>query len=163
MADMKSPGDWIWVPDPDDCFIPACVVAAFRPGEKGEAKAEDGRILKLTAEQTKACLNMDAMSRQDIENMVLFNDLNEASLLHNVRKRYNLDKIYTSVGDILVSVNPFKALPIYDERTLTSYMSAQGRGLAPHIFTVADLAYRSMISDRQSQAVCIAGESGAGR
>ena len=42
--------------------------------------------------------------------MVALNDLNEASILHNLRMRFKKDKCYTDVGTILVSVNPFKLL-----------------------------------------------------
>ena len=160
---LKSPGEWVWVPDKADCFVPCKVVDGYTEGEAGTVETEDGRMLKLTAKETATCLDMDLMSLQNVENMVLFNDLNEASLLHNVRKRYNGDSIYTNVGDILVSLNPFKALPIYSGAVMGSYISAQGQGMPPHIFTVADVAYRSMIAERRSQAVCIAGESGAGK
>ena len=34
--------------------------------------------------------------------------LNEGTLLHNLRRRFMSDKIYTYVGEILVAINPFK-------------------------------------------------------
>lgn len=44
--------------------------------------------------------------------------LNEATLLHNIRVRYTKDEggCYTVTGHILIAVNPFKQLGIYDEK-----------------------------------------------
>jgi myosin heavy subunit len=69
--------------------------------------------------------------------MVKLNALNEAALLHNLRLRFKNDKIYTNVGTILISVNPFKQLPIYTPQVLDSYKSAGAKGLPPHVYGVA--------------------------
>ena len=100
---------------------------------------------------------MDPQSLGELESMVLLNVLNEAALLHNVRKRYAHDAIYTTVGDILVAVNPFKQLPIYDKSSLSKYIAIERRCSTP--YTIADHAYRAMLHSRKLQAVCIAGES----
>jgi hypothetical protein len=55
------------------------------------------------------------------------------------------------VGDIIVAVNPFKALPIYSDDMLSMYVTAQGKGLAPHIFAIADNSYRDMMANQQNQ------------
>ena len=52
---------------------------------------------------------MDEQSLKSVDNMVVLKDLNDASILHNLRLRFKADKIYTNVGTILVAVNPFKA------------------------------------------------------
>tara|TARA_B110000196_G_C20956470_1_gene571825 strand:+ start:35 stop:475 length:441 start_codon:yes stop_codon:yes gene_type:complete len=48
--------------------------------------------------------------------------LNEATLLHNIRVRYAKDEggCYTVTGHILIAVNPFKQLGIYDEKQVLS-------------------------------------------
>jgi myosin heavy subunit len=50
---------------------------------------------------------------QGYENMVKLNELNEPTILHNLRHRYKRNDIYTYVGTILIAVNPFKLLPLY--------------------------------------------------
>ena len=50
--------------------------------------------------------------------MVKFSKLNEATLLHNLRVRYARDDIYSRAGSILLSVNPFKQLPIYTSQQM---------------------------------------------
>ena len=48
-----------------------------------------------------------------IQDLVNISDLNEMSILHNLRIRFKEDLIYTNISSILISVNPFKLLPLY--------------------------------------------------
>jgi myosin heavy subunit len=160
---LRAPGEWVWVPDEDEAFFPAQVHTGHELGKGGQFKTEDGRVIDVDAKTDSACTKMELMSLQNLDDMVLFNDLAEASLLHNVRKRFNQDQIYTYVGDILVAVNPFKKLEIYTPLMLEKYQQAAGSPIGPHIFAVADVSYREMVENKQNQAICIAGESGAGK
>ena len=75
---------------------------------------------------------MDEQSLQSLDNMVKLNDLNEASILHNLRLRFKKDIIYTYVSSILISVNPFKLLPLYTPEVLDSY-KARGANAYPSL------------------------------
>eukprot|EP00854_Cymbomonas_tetramitiformis_P029056 gene29056-36119_t len=70
--------------------------------------------------------------------LVKLPELTESTVLENLRKRYAEDLIYTCVGDILVTLNPFKLLPIYTPEVLERYMTEDGASQAPHIFKLAD-------------------------
>jgi myosin heavy subunit len=98
-----------------------------------------------------------------VDNLIRLNDLTEAAILHNLRLRFKEDKIYTNISSILISVNPFKLLPLYTPAVLDRYKDQGSRGLPPHVFAVADAAYKQMLSDDQSQSCVISGESGAGK
>jgi myosin protein heavy chain len=65
----------------------------------------------------------------------------------------------------LVAVNPYRELPIYTDGVMQWYRQGNsGRAdRPPHIFAVADEAYRAMLSTRSSQSILITGESGAGK
>jgi myosin heavy subunit len=154
---------WLWTPDPDECFLPAKVGAPFQQGSAGKVTLENGQTKELTAAESADCQQMDEESLGELSNMVHFNDLKEAVLLHNLRKRFMRDEIYTSVGSILVAVNPFKLLPIYTPDVLKSYVGGGAEKQPPHCWSVAAAAYLRMVSERTSQAVCISGESGAGK
>lgn len=63
----------------------------------------------ITAEESQAITTCEAQCLDpEIDNLIKLNDLNENSILHNLRIRFKQDKIYTSVSSILISVNPFK-------------------------------------------------------
>lgn len=124
---------------------------------------EDGENRNLTAQQSGFCeeCNPEAMDSK-IQDLVNISDLNEMSILHNLRIRFKEDRIYTSISSILISVNPFKLLPLYTPEVLESYRNGS-RGMPPHVFGIAINAYNNMLSDSADQSVVISGESGAGK
>ncbi|XP_065224768.1 unconventional myosin-IXAa-like isoform X2 [Planococcus citri] len=91
-------------------------------------------------------------------------DLNEQTLLDNLRARFNAGHIYTYVGSILIAVNPFKFHPIYNPKYVKLYQNRRlGPELPPHIFAIADSAYHCMLRERRNQCIVISGESGSGK
>ncbi|XP_046874270.1 unconventional myosin-VI-like [Hypomesus transpacificus] len=90
--------------------------------------------------------------------------LNEATLLNNVRVRYSKDKIYTYVANILIAVNPYIDIPkLYAPETIKSYQGRSLGTLPPHVYAIADKAYRDMRVLKISQSIIVSGESGAGK
>ncbi|KAM6973422.1 unconventional myosin-VI-like [Aplochiton taeniatus] len=90
--------------------------------------------------------------------------LNEATLLNNIRIRYSKDKIYTYVANILIAVNPYFDLPnLYAPETIQSYRGRSLGTLPPHVYAIADKAYRDMRVLKMSQSIIVSGESGAGK
>jgi len=154
---------WIWVPDDKDMFLPGRVLKAFKPGEEGKVKYEDGREITIDAKRSKECIMMDEAALLTYDNMIKLNDLNEPTILHNLRQRFIKDYIYTYVSSILVALNPFKLLPIYTPEVLDKYKDRGSRNQPPHIFAIADNAYANIMADFRDQAVVISGESGAGK
>ncbi|XP_029002610.1 unconventional myosin-IXb isoform X2 [Betta splendens] len=89
--------------------------------------------------------------------------LNEDSILNNLRTRFYKKKIYTYAGSILIAINPFKFLPIYNPKYVKMYEKHQLGKLEPHIFAIADVAYYAMLRKRVNQCIVISGESGSGK
>jgi myosin-9 len=90
-------------------------------------------------------------------------DLSEQTLLDNLRARFCQGHIYTYVGSILIAVNPFKFLPIYNPKYVQLYQNRRLGELPPHIFAIADAAYQTLRSERRDQCIVISGESGSGK
>ncbi|XP_073320584.1 unconventional myosin-IXAa isoform X3 [Pagrus major] len=90
-------------------------------------------------------------------------ELNERSLLDNLRSRFRQEKIYTYVGSILIVINPFKFLPIYNPKYVKMYDNHTLGDLEPHIYAVADVAYHAMLQRESNQCIVISGESGSGK
>uniref|UniRef100_A0A8C3ARL7 Myosin IEb n=1 Tax=Cyclopterus lumpus TaxID=8103 RepID=A0A8C3ARL7_CYCLU len=91
-----------------------------------------------------------------VDDMVLLSKINEDAITENLKKRYMDDYIFTYIGPVLISVNPFKQLPYFTDR------EAQYEN-PPHIYALADNMYRNMMIDNENQCVIISGESGAGK
>ena len=90
-------------------------------------------------------------------------DLNETTLLENLKSRFENGIIYTYVGSILISVNPFKFYPIYNPKYVKMYQNRRLGDLPPHIFAIADSAYYTMLHEKRNQCIVISGESGSGK
>ncbi|XP_069162401.1 unconventional myosin-IXb isoform X4 [Procambarus clarkii] len=90
-------------------------------------------------------------------------NLTEQTLLENLRARFQRGYIYTYVGSILISVNPFKYYPIYNPKYVKLYQNHRLGELPPHIFAIADAAYHLMLKQRRNQCIVISGESGSGK
>ncbi|XP_075431928.1 unconventional myosin-Ie isoform X2 [Ascaphus truei] len=98
-----------------------------------------------------------------VDDMVLLSKITEDSIVENLKKRYMDDFIFTYIGPVLISVNPFKQMPYFGEKEIEMYQGAAQYENPPHIYALADNMYRNMIIDRENQCVIISGESGAGK
>ncbi|XP_011149340.1 unconventional myosin-Ie [Harpegnathos saltator] len=98
-----------------------------------------------------------------VDDMVLLPKINEDSIIENLKKRYMDDYIFTCIGPVLVSINPFKQMPYFGEKEIEIYQGAAPYENPPHIYGLADEMYRNMLIDNESQCVIISGESGAGK
>ncbi|XP_034942192.1 unconventional myosin IC isoform X2 [Chelonus insularis] len=102
--------------------------------------------------------------RVGVQDFVLLEDFqSERAFVDNLRKRFKENLIYTYIGQVLVSVNPYKSLPIYDAATIEYYERRNFFEAPPHIFALADTAYRSLTKENRDQCILISGESGSGK
>eukprot|EP01035_Chromulina_nebulosa_P041486 gene41486-56122_t len=158
-----QPGNWVWIQDEEERYLPAKVKKVFAKGEATTVQTEDGENRNLTAAESALCedCNPEALD-SGIQDLVNISDLNEMSILHNLRIRFKEDLIYTNISSILISVNPFKLLPLYTPEKMEMYRNGS-RGLPPHVFSIASNSYKNMLNESTDQSVVISGESGAGK
>ena len=163
MALKFEPGSYVWIEDDEERYLPAKVLQGYAVGQPTKVETEDGEERKLNEAQsavTIAC-NEEALNSK-IEDLIEISDLNEMSILHVLRIRFKQDRIYTNISAILISVNPFKLLPLYTPEMLDKYRNGP-RDLPPHIFGTAYNSYNEMMTKGKDQSVVISGESGAGK
>ncbi|XP_061413053.1 unconventional myosin-Ib-like [Lethenteron reissneri] len=98
-----------------------------------------------------------------VGDMVLLDPLTEDSFIENLRKRFQHNQVYTYIGGVVISMNPYKALPIYTSEKVEEYRNRNFYELSPHIYAIADEAYRSLRDHDRDQCILITGESGAGK
>uniref|UniRef100_A0A8D2LTN6 Myosin IE n=1 Tax=Varanus komodoensis TaxID=61221 RepID=A0A8D2LTN6_VARKO len=103
------------------------------------------------------------VKQSGVDDMVLLSKISEDAIVENLKKRYMDDYIFTYIGSVLISVNPFKQMPYFGEKEIEMYQGAAQYENPPHIYALADNMYRNMIIDRENQCVIISGESGAGK
>ena len=79
-------GTWAWLQDEDECYVPVQAVLAFKAGSAATVRSQDGRERELSAAQTAegSLAAMDEQSLTPQANMVNFDELTEAALLHNL-------------------------------------------------------------------------------
>nr|3JAX_A Chain A, myosin 2 heavy chain [Schistosoma mansoni]3JAX_B Chain B, myosin 2 heavy chain [Schistosoma mansoni] len=156
--------DWsakklVWVPSEKHGFEAASIKE-----EKGDEVTvelqENGKKVTLSKDDIQ---KMNPPKFSKVEDMAELTCLNEASVLHNLRERYFSGLIYTYSGLFCVVINPYKQLPIYSEKIIDMYKGKKRHEMPPHIYAIADTAYRSMLQDREDQSILCTGESGAGK
>ncbi|XP_012718841.2 unconventional myosin-Ih [Fundulus heteroclitus] len=106
---------------------------------------------------------LTARDRVGIQDFVLLDETTEVAVVSNLKKRFSKDLIYTYIGTLLVSVNPYKELDIYSKKQMDIYMGVNFFELPPHIYALADNAYHTMLTEFNNHFILISGESGAGK
>lgn len=97
------------------------------------------------------------------DDMAELTHLNEASVVHNLHMRYQADLIYTYSGLFLVAINPYCPLPIYTNEYINMYKGQSREETKPHIYAMADEAFRNLVDEGENQSILVTGESGAGK
>ncbi|KAM5189838.1 unconventional myosin-Ih isoform 2-T2 [Callospermophilus lateralis] len=107
---------------------------------------------------------LTARDKVGVQDFVLLDaHTSESAFVDNLRKRFNENLIYTYIGTLLVSVNPYQELGIYTASQMELYQGVSFFELPPHVYAIADNAYRMMCSELNNHFILISGESGAGK
>ncbi|XP_077183720.1 myosin-4 [Paroedura picta] len=148
----------VFVVDPKIAYMKASVTS--REGGKVTAKTEKGESVTVKDDQV---FPMNPPKYDKIEDMAMMTHLHEPAVLYNLKERYAAWMIYTYSGLFCVTVNPYKWLPVYNPEVVNAYRGKKRQEAPPHIFSISDNAYQSMLTDRENQSILITGESGAGK
>ncbi|CAL8166745.1 unnamed protein product [Prunus armeniaca] len=153
-------GSNVWVEDPELAWIDGQVSKIN--GQEAEIENTNGK--KIVAKLSKIYPKDMEAPAGGVDDMTKLSYLHEPGVLQNLKIRYELNEIYTYTGNILIAINPFQRLPhLYDGHMMQQYKGAPFGELSPHVFAVADVAYRAMINEGKSNSILVSGESGAGK
>ena len=189
------PDEWYWLSDTEMEYVPVQYIGSPNPNamDSAESKAPgsavkaaaapnsnnrmcefmgySGRRMKAPASRIKGRIPAPARTHLDPDkikaDLVQNDDVSEPSVLWALRQRYAQDHIYSSIGSILIAINPYKQIRgLYSEAFMRQYMDAQAQNnpnsmlsgaprrrassvaahdkqeqLEPHIWTIAQNAY----------------------
>ncbi|CRK99256.1 CLUMA_CG012669, isoform A [Clunio marinus] len=131
-----------------------------------ESKSEnlvEGKILTFAQGEGSLKRRKD-VGLEEIDDLTKIEDLHEASVIWNLRARYDASKFYTSIGSILVSINPYSMHPhLYGLEMAKKYEKAAPGQMPPHLFGVGQKVYSALENQRQNQVIIVTGESGSGK
>ena len=149
-AGQFSAGATVFVPDETEAYTAAQVVSCtgFGANAKLRVKAAGADECTVPADALSSVCEADPLSLVGADDMVKFTLLTDAAVLQNLRVRYASDSIYTCAGSILVSVNPFKQVPLYAAELMARCKAADAKALhemPPHVFVIAEAAFRSLL------------------
>eukprot|EP00944_MAST-04C_sp_MAST-4C-sp1_P008607 g8607.t1 len=159
--ELNARGDWVWAPHEINVYVPAKVVATR--GKKHKVQHEDGQEVTVKKVDCMPC--MRSWLQRIVPDLTLLDDMGAPLILHNLRKRFeDKQEIYTNVGNILISINPYTMLPLYTKEMVRKYSSRKfGQELPPHVYNIAHDSFYGLTSFQQLQSIIISGESGAGK
>ncbi|KAI9814332.1 MAG: hypothetical protein M1832_005912 [Thelocarpon impressellum] len=150
---------YVWLKDPDLAFMRGWVVEETPEGRL-LVQCDDGSQREVEPE---AVDKVNPAKFDKAGDMAELTHLNEASVVHNLHTRYQADLIYTYSGLFLVAVNPYCPLPIYTNDYVKMYKGRSREDTKPHIYAMADEAFRNLVEEGKNQSILVTGESGAGK
>ncbi|XP_062888423.1 si:zfos-588f8.1 isoform X2 [Mobula hypostoma] len=181
LAEVKESGGEEWILDANDQPVQRVLLWPRRAQEKhSQSEGYYFLLQERNSDGTIRYINLQVVAKEREKHSLvergflppeshLYNDLcklptlTEETILQTFKTRFLKHKIYTYAGSILIAINPFKFLPIYNPKYVKMYENHQLGKLEPHIFAVADVAYHTMLKKQVNQCIVISGESGSGK
>lgn len=188
--DGFSDKNWVWVPDGNNFFDKGYIADYLSDGKCRVKVVKNGGQESTLVVESNTLENCNPPKFNKCDDMAELTHLNEPSVVYNLFLRYNDNLIYTYSGLFLVAINPYKALPIYEDAMLKKYQSQTAKAERspssmslssslssstpssltadspvppPHIFATAESTLRNLLENKKDQSILVTGESGAGK
>ncbi|XP_012216903.2 unconventional myosin-XVIIIa isoform X2 [Linepithema humile] len=143
----------------------------FTPATRcGSADPDTGKLrIRLTTSGEELLVDEEDVEKANppqfdkAEELSQLRFLNESSVLHTLRQRYASNLIHTYAGDSMIVINPVAPLAIYSEKVAHMFRGCKSEDMPPHIYAIAQSAYRGMLATRRDHSLVFLGRSGAGK
>ncbi|XP_041097360.1 unconventional myosin-XVIIIa-like isoform X15 [Polyodon spathula] len=155
--------DKVWLVHKDGFSLATLLKAENHSLPEGKVKIKlehDGTVLDVDEDDVEKA-NPPAFDR--VEDLASLQYLNESSVLHSLRQRYGGNLLHTYAGPSMVIVNPLSAPSMYSEKVMHMFKGCRREDSSPHIYAVAQAAYRNLLTTRQDQSIILLGKSGSGK
>jgi len=159
--EINSAGEWLWVPHQTEVYVAGKVLEKSKRSVK--VQSEDGQIHSAS---TRDSFEMKRSSlKRIVEDLTLLDNMSAPLILNDLRRRFENEDIYTNVGTILISINPYERYDIYSDDVVRRYIKARmaNKEMPPHVFNTGHDAFYGVTGFKRDQSVIISGESGAGK
>uniref|UniRef100_A0A3B4V8H4 Myosin XVIIIA n=1 Tax=Seriola dumerili TaxID=41447 RepID=A0A3B4V8H4_SERDU len=146
-------------------FVLTATVVKTEAGALPEGKVKiklehDGTVLDVDEDDIEKA-NPPSYDRSEDLASLLY--LNESSVMNCLRQRYGGNLIHTYAGPNMVVINPLSTPSMYSEKVMHMFKGCRREDSAPHIYSVAQSAYRNLLTTRQDQSIVLLGKSGSGK
>lgn len=162
---MKQRRIFYWVPHPDEVWIPA------------ELKEDKNNILIVNLIHSKysqknlqikkencILIEHENVMNEAVNDLISLSQVNDATILNSSRIRFYQKLIYTSIGAVLMAINPFETIPgLYGIDRINEYRNIRDENVLSHVYMIPARAYSAMCTFGNNQSILISGESGAGK
>jgi small GTP-binding protein len=166
MAHNYAQGTLIWIKDDEEVWKQAEIVTAnekeiiVKTTDATSDRITLGPLEPIFLRMADVFTESEGLSAPD--DLTQLTHLHEPAVLSSLQNRFEIDKIYTFTGPILIALNPFKRIRgLYDDDILDDFLKMDKT--VPHVFTTARASYRGICDRMKCQTVLISGESGAGK
>ncbi|XP_057206274.1 unconventional myosin-XVIIIa isoform X8 [Triplophysa rosa] len=153
----------VWLVHKDGFSLATVVKTEVGSLPEGKVKIKlehDGTVLDVDEDDVEKA-NPPSFDR--CEDLATLLYLNESSVMHSLRQRYGGNLIHTYAGPNTVIINPISAPSMYSEKVMHMFKGCRREDTAPHIYAVAQFAYRNLLTTRQDQSIVLLGKSGSGK
>ncbi|XP_061074439.1 unconventional myosin-XVIIIa-like isoform X8 [Conger conger] len=153
----------VWLVHKDGFSLATLLQTAEGDLPEGKVKIRlehDGSLLDVDEDDVEKA-NPPSFDR--VEDLASLPYLNESSVMHSLRQRYGGNLIHTHAGPNMVVLNPLSTPSMYSEKVMHMFKGCRREDAAPHIYAVAQGAYRSLLTTRQDQSIVMLGRSGSGK
>jgi myosin heavy subunit len=159
---------YYWIPDKLEVWVLGVEIPnSVEPS--GNSKYKIISTNKIVSSRLDLCLDAPDCENDDFsslspEDLISLPSINQAAILNSTRLRFHDKNIYTSLGSVLMLINPFKRIDkLYGQNVLDKYKNSFAENLPSHIYLVPSRAYSRMCTYGKDQSILISGESGAGK